>query len=88
MKSNFRVQVYMVGVDKDRAKQLRKTLRFFVRGAGRETKRDMMRRAHEGERVLVYETNDDEDAKRAAQSISDGGATVEIDGLKPPEEPF
>ena len=88
MKSTFRVQVYMVGVDKDRAKQLRKTLRFFVPGAGKEAKRDMMRRADQGERVLVYQTNDDEDAKQAAQSISDGGATVEVDGLKPPEEPF
>ena len=88
MKAKFRVQVYMVGVDKERAKQLRKTLSYFTRGIGRAAMTDMMKRAHGGERVLVYETNNDDDAKQAAQSISDGGAQVEIVGLTPKEELF
>ena len=88
MNGTYRVRVYMVDVDKSRARQLREVLGRFVRGAGKQPLREMMQRAFNGERVLIYETNSDDDARAVAQSATDGGATVEIEGLQPPKAPF
>jgi hypothetical protein len=88
MKGNFQFRVYMVDVDKDRAKALRLVLGKVIRGAGRKALNDMMRAAHNGERVLVYETNDEKDAKARAANIADGGCTTEVEDLREPEQPF
>jgi hypothetical protein len=84
----YRVHVYMTAVDKQRAAQLREALGRVLTRAGKEPLRDLMRRAHGGERILVYRTNDDRDALAIGQSLTNAGATIEIDGLRPPDDLF
>lgn len=88
MDRTYRVKVYLTAVDRDRARQLREVLGRYLKKAGKEPLRDLMRRAHEGERVLLYESNDDKNAQVVADDVSAHGGTVEIEGLRPPEEPF
>jgi hypothetical protein len=84
----YRIHIYLVGLDKDRAKELRYVMHDFVRGAGKTLLRDMMRRAHEGEKVLVYQTNDDKDAEAVTRALKRAGAQLEVAGLRGEEEPF
>lgn len=88
MSENYRVQVYMVGVDKELAKQLKHSLSMLIKGVGNERLKAMLREAYEGGRVLIYETNDDKDALSVANGISKSGATIEIDGLSDDDDPF
>lgn len=88
MTSTYRVQVYLTGLDKERARQLRESLARVLTGAGPKPLKAVMRRAYDGERVLVYESNDDSDALAVAQSLESAGGTVECEGLREPEELF
>ena len=88
MSADYRVKVFMVGVDIELARQLRDALGQVIRGAGKAELKKLMRRAHEGERILVYQSNDDNDAKDVAAKVEGAGAKVVIEGLKPPEDPF
>lgn len=88
MSGKYRVRVFMVGIDPERAKDLREVLGRVVKGAGKQSLRDLMRKAHQGDRVLIYETNDDDNAQEVKRIVEGGGATVEIDGLRPPEPLF
>lgn len=85
---NYRVQIFMTGLDKDRAKELRYVLHDYVKGAGNAILRDMMKRAFEGERVLVYQTNNDNDAEAVVRALTRAGAALEVEGLRSDEQPF
>jgi hypothetical protein len=84
----YRVQVYIVGFDKERAPELKSILKIYNRDRGNEYFKSVLRRAWEGERVLVHETNDDTDAMRMAAALSRGGARIELDGLTEDESEF
>ncbi|MBN1944507.1 MAG: hypothetical protein JW797_02475 [Bradymonadales bacterium] len=88
MNEAYRVHVFLTGVDEEKARQLREVLGRYLKGAGPTILRQIMRRAHAGERVLVYESNSDQDAQAMAEDLMGHGATIEIEGLLPPEEPF
>jgi hypothetical protein len=77
----YRVQVYLVGFDKERAPELKSILKIYKRDKGNEYLQTTLKRAWEGQRVLVHETNDDTDAMRFAGALFRGGARIEIDGL-------
>jgi hypothetical protein len=86
MSENYRVKVYLAGFDKDRAAELKSILKIHHNSQGNEWFKSVLRRAADGERVLVYETNNDTDAMRVGQSYARGGAHVEVDGLQEAEE--
>jgi hypothetical protein len=88
MSSNYRVTVFLTAVDKERVVQLREVLQRIIKGAGKEPLREIMRRAHGGERMRVYQTNNDKNALEVAQSLIAAGAGVAVEGLKPPEDAF
>jgi hypothetical protein len=88
MRSAYRVQVYLTGVDEERAGLLRESLARILHGLGPKSLKAVLRRAHGGERVLVYESNDDRDALAVVQSLESAGGTVACEGLRGPEEPF
>jgi hypothetical protein len=82
MAEKYRVQVFLVGFDKDRAPELKSMLKIYHNSQGQAWLKEVLRRAWEGERVLIYETNNDVDATRMAQSLLHAGAQIEIDGLQ------
>lgn len=84
----YRVQVYLVGFDKERAPELKSILKIYNRDKGNEFFKSVLKRAWEGERVLIHETNNDTDAMRMAQALFRGGAKLEIDGLQEEEDDF
>ena len=88
MSEQYRIQVFMTYVDRDQARLVREALSRIVKGSGKEQQRDIMRRAHGGERVLVYQSNLDADAEDVALRLKNAGAKVEIEGLSEPEEIF
>ncbi|MCA9565001.1 MAG: hypothetical protein KC561_16000 [Myxococcales bacterium] len=81
MSQNYRVKVFLCGVAKDRASELRSTLKIYKPKEGNEYFKDVLRRAHSGERVLIYESNSDVDAMRLAHAMLRSGAQIEVDGL-------
>ena len=87
MPTKYRVSVYLTEIDKEQANELRLRLGRVIKGAGKATLNDLMRRVYHGERILVYETNDDKDAQSIATDLESGGATVAIEGLRE-EEPL
>lgn len=88
MTQGYRVQVFIVGFDKDRANELKMILKIYHNSQGNDWFKSVLRRADAGERVLVYETNSDADAMRAGGAYARGGAHVEVDGLAEQEEAF
>lgn len=88
MESEYRVHVYMTGLDKELVNELRKRLGRYVKGAGRAQLNEMMRRAYRGERVLVYSTNNDDDALTVKRDIEGGGAVATVEGLREEEDIF
>jgi hypothetical protein len=88
MSEKYRVQVYLVGFDPERAPELKSLLKIYHNSQGSIYFKSVLRRAHEGERVMIYESNADIDAIRFAQSMLRGGAEIEIDGLEEDEEEF
>jgi|GEM_PF-4404779 len=88
MTDRYRVEVFLVGFDEDRAPELKQLVRIYNPSLGAETLRGMLRKVHEGERVLVYSSNNDTDAIRVAQALARGGANIEIDNLQDEEAEF
>ena len=84
----YRVQVYLTGFDKDRASELKSILKIYNRDKGNAFFKSVLRRAWEGEKVLLHQTNDDTDAKRMAIALLRGGGQVAIDGLQEEEDEF
>lgn len=82
----YRVHVYLVGLDKDRASELRSILQIYNKSQGRVWFKDVLQRAYKGERVPIYHTNDDLDAKRFGMALLRAGGQVEIDGLVEEED--
>ncbi len=88
MPQKYRVQVYLVGFDKDRATELKSILKIYHNSRGEAFFKDCLRRAFDGERVMIYESNNDVDSVRVAQAYARGGAQIEIDGLEEEQDPF
>jgi hypothetical protein len=88
MSQQYRVKVFLVGFDVERANELKSMLKIYHNSQGEVFFKDCLRRAHDGERVLVYESNSDSDAMRVGRAIANGGAQIEVDGLTEEEEPF
>ena len=88
MTDKYRVEVYLVDFDEDRAPELKELLKIYHPSLGKETLRGTLRKAHEGERVLVYTSNDDTDALRVSQALTRGGAMLEIDNLQEDQGEF
>ena len=88
MSSQYRVHVFLVGFDESRASELLSILKIYHNSQGNEFFKEVLRRAHASERVVIYETNNDIDAMRVAQSFLRAGARIEVDGLAEEEAPF
>jgi len=88
MTEKYRVKVLLVGFDEDRAPELKQILKLYHNSQGNAFFKNVLRRAWDGERVEIYETNNDIDAIRMAQAIIRGGGQVEIDGLQEDEPEF
>lgn len=88
MEPVFRVQLYLVGIKPDQARPLRRMLARVMIGVGKAELKRTLRRAHEGERVLIYQTNSDKDAESWAHQLKGCGATIEIEGITGPEPAF
>jgi hypothetical protein len=88
MPQDYRVKVFMVGFDVERASELKQILKIYHNSQGQEYFKDLLRRCHDGERVQIYETNDDTDAKRISIAFSRAGAAIEFDGLQEPPPAF
>ena len=88
MTDAYRVKVFMTGFDTERARQLREALSKVLKGIGKADLKRLLRRVYEGERVLIYESNDDNDAQAVAGAVEGGGAIVDIVGLNPPDDIF
>ena len=88
MSDQYRVKVLLVGFDEDRAPELKQILKLYHNSRGNTYFKNVLRRAHEGERVVIYETNDDVNAIRMAQAIYRAGGHLELDGLKEDEPEF
>ena len=88
MTAKYRVEVFLVGFDEDRAPELKQIIGIYHRDLGADKLRGMLRKAHGGERVLVYTSNNDTDAIRVAQALARGGGRIEIDNLEDEEAEF
>lgn len=88
MVQKYRVEVFLVGFDEGRAPEMKQLIQIYQPALGAETLRGILRKVHEGERVLVYSSNNDTDAIRVAQALARGGAKIEIDNLQDEEAEF
>ena len=88
MSQQYRVKVFLCGFDEGRASELKSILKIYHNSQGEAFFRDALKRAHEGERVQIYETNNDVDAHRVAQAYLRGGAAIQIDGLEDKDSIF
>ncbi|MBN1944186.1 MAG: hypothetical protein JW797_00865 [Bradymonadales bacterium] len=88
MSEEYRVKVYLTEFDPTRASELKATLKIYHNSQGKTFFTELLHKVHAGEQQLIYETNNEIDAKRIAHTIlRSGGATV-IDGLKEKEPEF
>ncbi len=65
MPEKYRVKVYLCGFDTERANELKSILQIYNRPQGQSFFKDVLRRAHAGERVLIYESNNGRWSARA-----------------------
>ncbi len=88
MSQSYRVSVFITGFDVSRASELKEMLKIHNSNQGTNWFKDVLRRANDGERVQVYQTNSDADAMRVGGAYARAGAEVEVDGLPDEEEEF
>ena len=88
MAHGYRVEVFLAGFDKSRAGELKQILKIYHNSQGNDWFKSVLKRANDGQRVLIYETNNDADALRVGQAFVRAGGQVEVDGLPTEEEVF
>lgn len=86
MTNQYQVKVFLCDFDVSRAAEMKVTLKIYHNSQGNLFFKELLRQVKAGEPRLVYETNNETDAKQVANTLARIGGSVMIEGLKEEDE--